>query len=79
MTEEKYTIAEAMKMKEIRIHTGIRSCPMPIEHEGETHYGTHKFMKKPEWVDIEVCRLCDYFLAESQEHQKIICCYEVKK
>lgn len=79
MTEEYYALAEAMNMREIKIHTGIQSCPMPIEHETETHWGKHKFMGKARWIQIEVCRECNYFLAESQEHQQIICCYEADK
>lgn len=79
MTEEKYELAKQMNMRELRIHTGIRSCRRPIQHESETHWGKHKFMKKPAWVDLEICRECDYFLAESLEHQQIICSYEEDK
>ena len=73
-----FEIAKGLKQRIIRIYVGVKSCPKPRVHEHETHWGTHKHMKKPEWLDLKICINCNYFLAQSMKFKQVICGYEVE-
>ena len=73
-----FEVARGLNQRIIRIYVGVKSCPKPRVQEHETHWGTHKHMRKSDWFDLNECQKCDYFLAQSMGVKQVICCYEAK-